>query len=255
MKLHQSLKATAISTLTIVVACSLYSPAFAQENKAAETMTEPQLVEVELRQDTLAPYSERRTRHGAYIGIDYEQLVLKNYLSTLEDRDYESLFGSDSIPLLRLNIDYKYNTDIAAIAVGLDFGKGSISDDGGVAGQDRTLDVTKYGIGAKLVLDMLFSEPYVAPYVGINIWQMSLAEKNPTDSFSATTQVGYNYTIGLMFQLDWLDFDSGNTATFSWGLENTFLDIYGTQYTQTSSAEDPNTETDFLLGAGIRLEF
>lgn len=254
MKLHQSLKATILRLLTIVV-CSIYSSAFAQENQNTETTNEPQLVEVELSQDTLAPYSERRARHGAYIGIDYEQLVLKNYLSTLEDRDYESLFGSDSIPLLRLNIDYKYNTDIAAIAVGIDFGKGSISDDGGVAGQDRTLDVTKYGIGAKLVLDMLFSEPYVAPYVGINVWQMSLAEKNPTDSFSATTQMGFNYTIGLMLQLDWLDFDSGNTATFNWGLENTFLDVYGTQYTQTSSAEDPNTETNFLLGGGLRLEF
>jgi hypothetical protein len=96
--------------------------------------------------------------------------------------------------------------------------------------------------------------------VGLNLWQMGLKETSfangaQTDSFSITTQMGYNYIVGFLFQLDWLDYDSAKTSTFDWGLENAFLDVYATQYAKTQSADDPNTETDWLYGAGLRLEY
>lgn len=254
MKLHQSLK----SKVCIVLLSLCCSAAFAQEAENTEGLVEVppetnQLVEVEIRQDNLAPYKERREDHGAYFGIDYEGLDLKNYISTLDGKSYGDLFGTDPIPLIHMNLDYKYNFMLGSLALGIDFGKGSISDN--MSGSDRTLDVTKYGLGVKFTADMIMDEPYVAPYIGINFWQMELSESSPTDSFSATTQMGYNYTIGFLFQLDWLDNETAKNTTFNWGLENTFIDVYATQYAATSAEDDPNTETDFLYGAGLRLEF
>ncbi|WP_374029466.1 hypothetical protein [Bdellovibrio bacteriovorus] len=211
------------------------------------------LVEVEYYQDNLAPYKERRETHGIYFGIDYEMLELKNYVSTLDGLTYDAMFGSETIPLLHLSVDYKYNFVLGSLAFGIDFGKGSLSAD--KSGSERTLDITKYGVGLKFTLDNLMNEPYIAPYVGLNIWQMGISEESPTDSFSATTQMGYNYTIGALLQLDWLDYQTAKETTFNWGLENTFVDIYATQYAKTSADDDPNTETDFLYGAGLRLEF
>jgi hypothetical protein len=52
-----------------------------------------------------------------------------------------------------------------------------------------------------------------------------------------------------------LDQDTAKESTFSTGLENTFIDLYITQYAKTESEDDPNTETDLGYGAGIRLEF
>ncbi|MEN0058128.1 MAG: hypothetical protein AAGB31_04790 [Bdellovibrio sp.] len=225
---------------------------FAQEEVPEET-TNPPLVRVELRQDILAPYKERRDNHGLYLAFDYEVLNLKNYVSTLDGLSYGEMFGESEIPLLRASIDYKYNMSLGSLAVGLDYAQGELSQQ--VSGVDRTLSVTRYGVGLKYVADMIADEPYVAPYIGINFWQMDLSETSPTDSFSGTTQIGYNYTLGLMVQLNWLDPATAQGGAFAWGLENTFLDLYITQYAQTSDSTDPNTETDLLYGAGLRLEF
>ncbi|KHD87302.1 MAG: hypothetical protein OM95_15285 [Bdellovibrio sp. ArHS] len=242
MKLHLSLISKVCFILTII--CGSW--VLAQEESAT-------LVEVEVVQDNLAPYKDRRETHGMYIGVDYEGLDLKNYISTLDNLGYADLFGSDPIPLIRFNIDYKYNFALGAVALGVDYGMGKIEDNR--SGTDRSLEVTKYGVGIKYVIDNIMPEPYLAPYLGLNIWQMSLAESSPTDSFSATTQMGYNYTLGVLLQLDWLDYDTAKQTTFNWGMENTFIDLYATQYAATSAADDPDTTTDFLYGAGLRIEF
>lgn len=210
------------------------------------------LVEVRVQQDVLAPYLERRGKSGLLFGVDYEQLVLKNFFSTDDGASYSDLFGTDAIPLVHFSVDYKYNFSLGALAIGGDFGMGSVS------GKDsKKLDVTKYGIGVKYIADALMPEPYVAPYVGLNMWKIGTTDKNTTTgtSVSETTDIGYNYTVGIMIQLDWIDHDTAKQATFNYGLENTFLDIYATKYAKTNSESDINTETDFLWGAGLKLEF
>lgn len=245
MKLHLSLK---LLVALILGVCG--SRALAQENSE-----DPPLVEVELSQDNLAPYVERREDSGIYFGINFEAVDLKNYVSVLDgvNQSYYKVFGSDAVPLIKINFDYKYNTAMGSLAAGVDFGMGNLA--GTETAVRHELSLMRYGVGFKWTLDNLWDEPYVAPYLGINFWQMGISEKTPTDSFSITTGIGYNYSLGCLFQLDWLDYDSSKTSTFSWGIENTFLDLYATQYAKTMSDKDPDTATDFLYGAGVRLEF
>lgn len=212
-----------------------------------------QLVEVELPQNILAPYKERRADHGSYITIGYEELNLGNYISTIDSATYGDMFGNEALPLLRLQIDYKYNFELGSLALGAEFGTGSISDDR--MGEDRTLSVHKYGIVVKYSADMLFDEPYVVPYGAVHFWKMDISESSPADSFAGSTDIGMNYTLGVLLQLNWIDPDSSRNATNNWGLENTFLDLYATQYAKSSSIDDPDTETDALLGGGLIMEF
>lgn len=242
MKLHQSLR----TFFCVSLICLLGGISRADEGVA-------QLVEVELSQDNLASYKERRENHGAYVGFAYEAMDLKNFVSTLDSQSYRSLFGKKGVPLVRLMVDYKYNFMLGSFALGLDYGMGRLTDR--LSGAERSLEISKYGVGIKFTADMIVDEPYAAPYIGINLWQMGISETSPTDSFSATTQMGLNYTVGLLLQLDWIDLESAKYATFKWGLENTFLDLYATQYAQTSAVDDPNTETEWLYGGGLRLEF
>lgn len=245
MNLHLSLK--------ILITLSL--GLFGAVSSAQESEGNPPLVEVELSQDNLAPYIERRDNSGVYFGINYEAVDLKNYVSVLDgvNQSYNAVFGADPVPLIRLNIDYKYNTPVGSIAAGVDFGVGTLSSS--KSGVNHNLQLTRYGVGLKWTFDSFGEEPYVAPYLGLNIWQMGIKESTSTDSFEITTDFGYNYTVGLLFQLDWLDESASKTSTFDWGIESTFVDIYTTQYAKTMSDTDPNTETDFLYGAGLRLEF
>ena len=251
MNLHLSLR----TKVCIWALATLLGPgmAFAQDDEV-EVNDPNALVEVHLNRDILAPYKERRQKHGIYFGIQYEPLILKNYVSTLQSGvKYGGLFGDDAISLIHANMNYKYNFDLGSLAIGADVGTGEVQ--GSRSGTATTLSVTKYGLNLQYTMDNIWPEPYVAPYVGINIWQMDISEKNPTTSFSAATQIGYNYMIGVLIQLDWLDRDTAKESTFSTGLENTFIDLYITQYAKTESASDPNTETDLGYGAGLRLEF
>ena len=110
---------------------------------------------------------------------------------------------------------------------------------------------------AKFIADVLFPEPYVAPYVGITAARLSFKEHDKTNKLdtSEETDICYNYTVGLLIQLDWIDYQAAKEATLDYGLQNTFLDIYMTQYAKTGNEADPNTETDMLWGAGLRMEF
>ncbi len=104
---------------------------------------------VEFAQDTLASYRERRGNHGMYIAFSYEALDLKNYISTLDFKSYEEMFGTEAIPLVGVNLDYKYNFVLGSLALGVNFASGSISDD--LSRTKRTLDITKYGATLKYV--------------------------------------------------------------------------------------------------------
>lgn len=239
MKLHQSLIITIVSFMTWTAA-------------VARGATEAQgpLVEVRRSEDVLSSYRDRRQDHGVLIGLDYEALRLNKFFSTADGATYDSLFGSDAIPLVHLSIDYKFNNSVGSFTAGVDLGAGTINGN-----SDRSLDIAKYGVAVKYIMDNIWPEPYVAPYVGINFWKLSTKDKSSTATISEETGLGYNYTAGCMIQLDWIDYETAKQATFNYGLENTFLDVYVTKYAKTESNSDVNTETDLLWGAGLRFEF
>ncbi|UOF00417.1 hypothetical protein [Bdellovibrio reynosensis] len=249
MNLHQSLRS--IVPFLFLILCSSF--AFAEEAVVPATDTKQPLVEVEVYQDYLAPYKERRENHGSYVTLGYESLELKNYISAIDAKTYGDMFGTAPIALMYLGVDYKYNFALGSLAFGIQYGKGNVT--GEDSGEERTMDVTKTGVGFKFTLDMIMNEPIVAPYIGLNIWKMTIAETNPTTSFSAETQMGMNYTVGLLLQLDWLDYETAKNTTFNWGLENTFIDVYATKYAKTNATDDANTETDMIYGGALRLEF
>lgn len=239
----------------VVIACAVAMPSLAAIDESSTDNQEPEnhLVEVQIVQDNLAPYKERQEDYGFYFRVSSEELLLKNFISAIDGLEYSELLKDKPTRMALLNAEYKYNTGIGAFSVGLQAGKGNASD--WASGQERTLTVTKFGVGGKFTADRLTAEPYVAPYVGFTAWQLGIEEDSLAESKSEVTGIGYNYTVGMLIQLDWLDGDTARNTTYNWGLENTFLDLYATQYTQSSGEDDPDTATDLILGAGICLEF
>lgn len=239
----------------MVMVCAFAVSAFAAIDETAvdEQAPDNHLVEVQVVQDNLAPYTERQEDYGFYFRVSSEELLLKNFISAIDGLEYAELLQDKPTRMALLNIEYKHNTGIGAFSVGAQAGKGNASD--WVSGEERTLNITKFGLGAKFTADRIATEPYVAPYVGLTAWQLGIEEDSLNESKSEVTGIGYNYTVGLLIQLDWLDGETAKNTTFNWGLENTFLDIYATQYAQSAGEDDPDTTTDLILGAGICLEF
>ncbi len=242
MKLHQSLIVTIILPILLLAS-----------GRAFGAETDLPLVEVELHQDNLAPYKERREDHGIYAGVIYEPLVFKSFVSAIDDANYSTMFGAEAIPLVSLLIDYKYNFMLGSLSAGISYGQGKLSDS--VSGVYRTLEISKTALGFKYSMDMLMTEPYVVPYVGLQFYNMSISDSTPTQSFSETLEQEISYSLGVLLQLDWIDYETAKHATFYWGLENTFIDLFITKYTKSADAGKANMETDPTFGAGIRLEF
>jgi hypothetical protein len=238
VKLHQS--------LTII----FFLFALTQTRSAFGAGSNETFVEVQTGQDVLAPYSERRDPNGIMIGLDYEAIIFKSFVSTYDGSTYDILFGSGVIPLVHLSLDYKRNFVLGSIALGFDYGAGTVS---GASGS--SLEVTKYGGSVKYIADNLSKEPIVAPYVGLNIWKIKTVDDAITTQITQTTDVGFNYTVGVLLQLNWIDLHTSRMAAINYGLENTYLNLYATQYLNTASDTDIKTETDMTFGAGVKLEF
>ncbi|UYL10573.1 hypothetical protein B9G69_008290 [Bdellovibrio sp. SKB1291214] len=264
MKLHLSpiIHLNALVSLVLLIMTSVSMAATPsleiegnpEEQGLVETYYDPQsLVELHVRQDNLADYKTRRETHGVYFGINYENYIPVSFVSANDGKTYNELFNGDSISILSLLIDYKFNFVLGSIALGGSAGMGSISDNR--SGDTRTLEVTKYMGTLKYTIDNLMKEPYVAPYVGFSMYQMELNDKSTTSSISESTPTSYAYTLGLLLQLDWLDNDTAKSATFNYGLENTFLDVFMSQYLSSGGDADANMETDPIWGVGLRMEF
>jgi hypothetical protein len=58
-----------------------------------------------------------------------------------------------------------------------------------------------------------------------------------------------------LIQLNWIEKETAKLAYLGQGLENTYLDVFWTQYQNTDDELDPAFENDFNFGVGLRLEF
>ncbi len=240
--------------LCLVILIALMAGGLRSKAVAADSPSHsPPLVQVERENNAVDLYEDRRTTHGFLFSVGYHNYTPKNYLSTLDLTVYSEIYGSSPIGMYEVQLSYKYNFDLGAMTAGLGYGSGSVS--GTFNNTERTLSVTKPSLSIGYIADTLFSEPYFAPYFKVAVWQISVKESDGTQSFSGDTKMGFNYTIGALIQLNALDLDTSVYANKRFGLSNTYLDIFATQYTKTQDASDADTESELGYGAGLVFEF
>lgn len=219
-----------------------------------EVIPREKTVEIEPRKP-YSNYRERRTRSGFMFNVNAENLYFHDYASILDQKLYEELFGQEDLTLLQVQLDYKFNFFLGSFVVGAGYGHGTLIDDR--IGEERSLTIGKKSVRAQWLLDSLTKEPYFVPYTGISYWQMGINEENTTlgTSISRDTGNGTAFTAGILIQLNWLEPQVAKQAYLGEGLENTYLDVFWTQYQNTDDELDPAFENDFNFGVGLRMEF
>jgi len=217
-------------------------------------------VEIVYPSERLAPYRERRGNWGAVFGIQVDQIFPDKYRSRIDDVNYETLFGSSPINLIQGQVGAKYNFSLGSVGANLLLGAGEVQD-GRIGNEygtddDANLQLTKIGASANFIMDALFDEPYIAPYIEGQIFKMAWLESSQnTDSIAGTTEISSAFTVGVLIQLNWLDPASAFTAQETSGLQNTYLDVFVSQYNSSGADTDPNFETATNYGGGLRFEF
>lgn len=201
-----------------------------------------------------APYKIRRENDGFLFSIGYENVEMYNYMSLFDfTTAFHDMFGEIEIPIYNMQLGYKYNFMLGAMAANLGMGYGTYSSpDSGIF---RTLSIIKYTLSASYIMDNIFDEPYAAPYATFGVNQFSLTERAGEEELSTGIEAAYFTSVGVLIQLNWLDSTVARRSLMEYGLENTYLDLYVSQFQPSIDETDPNTETEYTFGAGLKLEF
>ena len=245
---------------TLIVIFFLSSALFAFPDVCIAAVSDDGLVEVHYPVEVLSSYKDRRRTGGMNVGLNLIQMIPYNFESLLGDNTlYSETYGITPINLMTLELGYKFNFVLGSLSLLLEYGTGRASTE--VSGVARDLYVDKYGLKTMYVMDNLFKEPYVAPYIGASVWQMGFTETEAGDpnDYTLTTGIGMEYSAGLLLQLnwieDWLTDGESNAALADIGLQNTYLDVFVSQHYRAQGDLAAPTATGADYGVGLRLEF
>lgn len=220
---------------------------------------------VEQPEDFTQSYKQRRGRHGALFSVGVEKFYPAQYYSQFLDAGIGDIIGDTRINLVSVELGYKYNFSLGSIAILGNYAQGGTN--GHVSNAERNLSFVRQGLSANYAMDALFEEPYVVPYIQGGAHQFLVTESSTTGDKSGSAGLAFNYRLGVLFQLDWIDSaldPSGKADRSSSSLENTYIDVYYAEYLASSNAMDPanptaNAEPNLAssgeLGFGLKLEF
>lgn len=209
----------------------------------------------------LVPYSVRRSKFGLEIGLTYSQFAPSNYESAFVSgtlSTFDDLYGAPTFPLFEIYFNAKYNFSLGSIGAEIGYGRYSNENDDTSFGE-LNLELQMIRLGAKFILDNLFYEPYVAPYVVGGLYTVLYKESSTsggiTQSSNGNTQPAPYFGAGVLFQLNWMDRSAAVESYSEAGIENTYLFAEIRQYMASSAVQDPDFSTDPTIQAGISLEF
>lgn len=222
----------------------------------------PDKIEVAYNNENTLPYQERRRPHAASFAVNMEKFYPKNLESFIDDDVfYSDVFGKKDIDLYRVEGGYKFNFSLGSIGVLGSFAFGTVQET--ISTETHTIEATHYRGSLMYAMDNVFVEPWIVPYGQLHLGRFQISEsvnvKSSSEDSSYTTTksntFSIGYAVGGLVQLNWVDKRSALQAFLDWGLENTFLDIFFTQYFKSVDAADIDTAAGMNWGAGLRLEF
>ena len=222
-------------------------------------------IEVEYSPNADLPYRERRQAWAFIWGFNLVTMY-PNKMMTNTDTSanpgqikFADRFYNQNLYLYQLEALAKVNFSLGSIAAGILIGAGDLSlpESGSAIGKTGgSLRLIKGGGSAYLFLDSIFSEPYVVPYVGAHMAQMTYRDVYIKDSIERSGTNGFSAAIqaGFLFQLNALDRATAFKARKSFGIENTFIDLFVLQHSSNPNSGQPNLTTNFDYGFGFRVE-
>jgi outer membrane biosynthesis protein TonB len=197
------------------------------------------------------PYRERRGAITGIFGFEGGTYAPTNFISQeLTNQRYSTVYGSSASPNIELLFGAKYNFILGSIGAQLGGGYFSANNQG----QSATLTVNPITAGLVYSLDSIFKEPYVVPYLVGGMYTDFWKETAGGLTAQGRTGFGFFYTLGLLFQLDWLDTETHETGYKDFGLENTFLFLEARSFQATNDLPI-DFSTPLQISGGFKFEF
>lgn len=209
----------------------------------------------------LVPYKYRRPVWGKTFSIGLSSYNPKKYEPDFVTATFDNVYGNADIPMISFQFSVKRNLVFGSIGIEASAGiysnksRSSVDVAGVATAVDSTLSIYPVSIGGILTLDNLYYEPYVAPYFSGGVYSMFYRESRDSGAVNGNTQVSPYYSVGAMFQLDWLDRAAAREAYEEGGVEGTYLYVEARGFIQSQNKQDPDFGSSLHANAGMKMEF
>jgi len=214
---------------------------------------EPDLGEVcHCKPKTGIPYRDRRSVVSGFFGVEGGTYSPTNYVpQNVSGQTFGSLYGTGS-PNIEIVFGAKYNFILGSL--GLQVSAGYFSATATLGSSGSTLSVIPVTAGVIYSMDSLFKEPYVVPYAVLGAYTDFFKETTQGLTYSGQTSYAPFYSVGAMFQLDWIDPETHDSGYKDFGLENTFIFLEMRSFLASNDAKS-DFSTPLQLSGGLRFEF
>lgn len=239
------------------VSLEVYSKEFSDkeliERGLVELEQKPVSINSETRKIELFKYRERRKKTGVSYAFGLSQFQPINYEPDFLTLSFQDLYGVGTSNMAEFQMFFRRNYSFATAGIELGFGfyqrKSQDPDPG------YTITLQPMRVGGRLAFDTVWPEPYFVPYVAAGGYFVFFGEEDATRAFKGVTQMAPYATLGMAFQLDWMDPIGGFNSHIEHGIQNTFLYVEGRTFIASSVARDPDFSTDIHLNMGLDLEY
>ena len=231
-------------------------PQQAEELVEVREKSSDEYVEIRTSHDIFLPYKQRQNPWGFSFSLGAEQVDFPNLVSQFDDNSFQSLFGSNGLTMLSVELGPKYNFSWGSLSLLMGYGQLSAKDSR--IGVEAGLDISRYSATAILHLDSFWDEPYFVPYFGLGAWQSDYAETSadqPGEVLRYSTEIGYHVRVGALFGLDWLEPATVLRARKQTGIKGVFVNVYASTSFMAEPSPDPDLENEYDLGATLVFEY
>lgn len=201
----------------------------------------------------LMPYGQRRPRWGNVVGLGVSSFAPTQYAPNFTEDAFGDIYGNAQTPLIEFQYTLKRNLSLGSL--GAELGVGYYKNSSTDVDINSELSLYQLRIGAIFVADMLFKEPWVAPYASAGAYVMQFKEALGSTSYNGITQVAPYVNIGVQAGLDWIDRIGATRSYMDSGIQATHVFAEARKYFLSGDAADPDFETSFQFGGGVRVEF
>lgn len=215
-------------------------------------------VEVEYEKNWNASYRDRRSILGWEFALLSESGAFNDYLDPITGAPFSQTYSRETLRIYQLQVGLRFNTVIGSLSTLLEVGGADLKSPDEI---NKGQFIKKSAI-ARLTFDTITSEPFVAPYLGVQLftWDYKISRANgPSDLtmflVKGSTPVAMGVQAGLLIQLNKLDPATTKTARIEYSMQNTFLDIYFLNSPGKVTNSNVNLNRGTIAGLGLRSEF
>ncbi len=205
----------------------------------------------------LVPYRIRRNRWDNQITFTASEYSPANYQTDFlnpNQASFSDIYGTSGLPLLEGSYMIRYNFTLGAIGLEAAYGFYKTNSKAPAEIGNAQLSAYEDRIGLRYIMDTIWREPVIAPYIMGGAYQFQYTEQQGNAKLNGRTTFAPYWGAGALFQLNWTDANASASGYEEAGIENWYVFTEGREYLSSGQTSERDFSSPFSLSVGLSVE-